>query len=232
MTNKKYKAFISYSHADIKFGRWLQRKIENYKIPKKLREKYPHLPKDLKRSIFRDEEELPSSSALPDNLTHALESSEFLIVIASPYSCSSKWVTKEISYFKQYHGNAQVLAIIKEGEPYAKEGQLEAFPPALIANGAEPIAGDARSFGGRKRAIMKVIAGLLQVDFADLWEREKKEKRKRVLWSGFILGLFILLSFYALSQFQGNIVNEELIKIEKEIGEIEYALNHMVVVEE
>jgi hypothetical protein len=74
--NKKYQAFISYSHADIKFARWLQKKIENYKIPNALREKYPHLPKDLKRSIFRDEEELPTSSALPDNLTGALEDSE------------------------------------------------------------------------------------------------------------------------------------------------------------
>ena len=226
MIDKKYKAFISYSHADIKFGRWLQKKIENYKIPNKLREKYPHLPKDLKRSIFRDEEELSSSATLPNKLIEALDASEFLIVIASPYSTTSKWVNKEIAYFKEHHGNAQVLAIIKEGEPYAKEGQLEAFPPALIANGAEPIAGDARSFGGRKRAVMKVIAGLLQVEFADLWEREKKEKRKRIFLLGVILGLFILLSSYALSQFTGNVVNEELIKIEKNIGKIEYELRH------
>ena len=34
----KYKAFISYSHKDIKFARWLQKSIENYKIPKSLRE--------------------------------------------------------------------------------------------------------------------------------------------------------------------------------------------------
>jgi len=33
--NYKYKAFISYSHTDMKFARWLQKKIENYKIPKK-----------------------------------------------------------------------------------------------------------------------------------------------------------------------------------------------------
>ena len=229
---KKYKAFISYSHADIAFARWLQKSIENYKIPKKLREKYPHLPKDLKRSIFRDEEELPTSSALPINLTKALEESEFLIVIASPYAVNSKWVNKEINHFNNYHKNGKVLAIIKAGEPYAKEGQLEAFPHALTEDKKEPIAGDARSFLGRKRALMKVIAGLLEVDFADLWEREKKESRKRKIWMSSFLTLFIFVSTYALFQFQGNTVNSELVQIKKQIRTIEYELHHTTPIEE
>ncbi len=93
-TNFKYHAFISYSHKDIKFARWLQKSIENYKIPKSLRElknkdgsiKYPNLPKDLKRSIFRDEEELSPSGSLPKRLQEALSLSKKLIVICSPYA--------------------------------------------------------------------------------------------------------------------------------------------------
>jgi len=229
--SKKYRAFISYSHTDIKFARWLQRKIENYKIPKKLRVKYPYLPKSLKRSLFRDEEELPISSLLPESLTHALEESEFLIVIASPYSCSSKWVNREIEYFKNYHNNGQVLAIIKEGEPYAKEGQLEAFPPALLSNGEEPIAGDGRSFWNRKRALMKLIAGLLKVDFSDLWEREKQESKKRAIRLFSFLAIFISIAVYASFQFHGNIIHDELIQIDKKISEIKYELRHTTLIE-
>ena len=68
----KYLAFISYSHKDMSFARWLHKKIENYKIPKSLREKYPNLPKTLARTIFRDEEEL-STGDLPQKLQNALK---------------------------------------------------------------------------------------------------------------------------------------------------------------
>ena len=33
MGEYRYKAFISYSHADEKWARWLQRSLENYKVP-------------------------------------------------------------------------------------------------------------------------------------------------------------------------------------------------------
>ena len=69
MKTKIYKAFISYSHKDKKFAKWLHKKIENYKIPQSLREKYPHLPKNLNRTIFIDDEELPTASTLPNNLS-------------------------------------------------------------------------------------------------------------------------------------------------------------------
>jgi len=56
-TKKHYKAFISYSHEDEEFGSWLHKQLERYKIPKRLREDYPHLPKTL-YPIFRDRYEL------------------------------------------------------------------------------------------------------------------------------------------------------------------------------
>jgi len=56
-TKKHYKAFISYSHDNEEFGAWLHKQLERYKIPKRLREDYPHLPKTL-YPIFRDRYEL------------------------------------------------------------------------------------------------------------------------------------------------------------------------------
>ena len=34
MTNVRYKAFISYSHSDEKWAKWLHRRLEAYKAPK------------------------------------------------------------------------------------------------------------------------------------------------------------------------------------------------------
>ena len=240
-TTYKYKAFISYSHQDKKFGRWLHKEIENYKIPKSLREKYPNLPKDLKRSIFIDDEELPTSDALPNNLSNALKSSELLIVVCSPGASQSYWVDKEIAYFKQYHDEGKVLAVLKEGEPNATyssvyDSTLEAFPKSLRykidANGiateerTEPLAADARKRTNRKKALIKLIAGILKVDFADLWERDKKETRKRRVIYGSLLAMFIAVSIYASVQFLGEQGNKELEQITHKIVTIEYSIRH------
>ena len=43
----KYRAFISYSHQNEKFGKWLHKSLEKYKIPKELRKEYSDLPDKL-----------------------------------------------------------------------------------------------------------------------------------------------------------------------------------------
>ncbi len=246
-TTYKYKAFISYSHQDQKFAKWLHKKIENYKIPKSLREKYPNLPKDLKRTIFLDDEELPTASALPDNLSHALESSELLIVICSPSATQSYWVDKEIVYFKQFHGAEKVLAILKEGEPNTSystvyDNEVEAFPKALRyklnENGefteerTESLAADARNRKNRNKALIKLIAGILKVDFSDLRERDKKERRKRRTIIGLIFTLFVSLSIYASVQLLGEQGNKELEQIKTRIATLEYIVRHHELSEE
>ena len=36
MTGFRYRAFISYSHADRRWGHWLHRTLEGYRVPRKL----------------------------------------------------------------------------------------------------------------------------------------------------------------------------------------------------
>jgi len=69
---KHYKAFISYSHDNEEFGAWLHKQLERYKIPKRLREDYPHLPKTL-YPIFRDRYELNAGDDLGVEISKALE---------------------------------------------------------------------------------------------------------------------------------------------------------------
>ena len=237
----KYQAFISYSHRDKAFAKWLHKRIENYKIPKSLREKYPNLPKDLKRSLFRDEEELPTASVLGDNLKYALAHSKKLIVICSPHSVASLWVNEEIRYFKELHGEFSVLAIIKSGEPNASsnpnfDDALEAFPlslryevgadGALTSKETEPLAGDARKGADKEMALMKLIAGVLGVDFADLWEREKREARKRNMIRGAIGATIVALGVYFATNSTANSTNIELENLLKNQTTVEYKLRH------
>ncbi len=217
----KYKAFISYSHHDKAFAVWLQREIENYTIPKKLKAKYPHLPENLKRSIFRDDEELASSLVLSKSLEEALDASASLIVLCSPHSVTSKWVAKEIAYFREKYTMRPVYSVVVSGE--AKE----VMPEVL---GSEPLAIEMRQ--GKKIGLMKIIAALLKIPFADLWEREKKEVKKRMVLGGGV-GLFlVILLFYALFQYRAISSNRELEQIHAHMSNIEYALKHHKLSEE
>jgi len=87
---RKYWAFISYSHRDAEWARWLHRSIETYSVPRRLvgRENSSSggiLPRRL-NPVFRDRDELPGASDLGLKIREALQASRFLIVICSPHA--------------------------------------------------------------------------------------------------------------------------------------------------
>ncbi len=214
----RYRAFISYSHKDKAFASWLQRKIERYIVPRALQQKYPHLPKDLKRSIFRDDDELSGGGALTPALKDALKASQKLIVICSEAAANSSWVDKEIRFFKEMHKNGHIIPLIKEGEVQT------VCPKALKEGGFEPLAVDVSQ--GRQKALVKVIAALLDVPFAELWAREKRERRKRAAVWGVMAAFVLILGVYTYVQYSAIASNNQLAEIDKEISHIEYRLRH------
>src|SRR5580704_13217440 len=85
-TALRYRAFLSYSHRDTAWAKWLHRALEGHRIDKDLvgRETaYGPVPKTL-RPIFRDREDFSAGHSLNAQTTAALEASEFLIAICSP----------------------------------------------------------------------------------------------------------------------------------------------------
>ena len=80
----RYYAFISYSHnrSDMKWAKWLQRKLESYRLPSFLLKQMPHLPKRL-RPIFRDQTDL-GITHLEEGIREELRDSRYLIVVCSP----------------------------------------------------------------------------------------------------------------------------------------------------
>ena len=80
-----YYAFISYSHKDEKWAKWLQQKLEHYRLPTVIRkESGKVLPKRI-APVFLDATDL-TVGKLNDNLHRELENSRFLIVTCSPNS--------------------------------------------------------------------------------------------------------------------------------------------------
>ena len=86
---KDYYAFISYSHKDEEWAKWLQHEFENYHLPTTLNA-IPNLPEKF-RPIFRDIDEL-SGGELKPQISAALKSSAYMVIICSPNSAKSPYV--------------------------------------------------------------------------------------------------------------------------------------------
>ena len=186
----KYRAFISYSHADTSWAKWLHRALEGFTIDKDLvgRETATGtIPKSLK-PIFRDREDFTAGHTLTDQTQAALDASAALIVICSPASAKSHYVNEEIRLFKSRHPERPVVPLIVGGKP--GDPELECFPSVLKfkldADGkitgapVDVLAADAREEGdGKSLALAKVVAGLLGVSSDDIFRRAERERRRQ-----------------------------------------------------
>jgi tetratricopeptide (TPR) repeat protein len=213
----KYKAFISYSRKDIKIAQWLFNKLESYTLPSKMRKENSSLPKKLGR-FFKDVDELSAYHELNDKLKESLRNSEFLIVLCSKDSAQSYYVNEEIKYFKSINGEDRVICIIINGEPNATKNEKfddneECYPvnlrfeinrdENLTKIEKNPLAPDIRKGKDSKtKAKIKVIARLLNLEFDDLWEREKRRIIKNRILQSFVVISFIIVSFYGFNKYQ------------------------------
>ncbi len=94
----KYRAFISYSHTDTSWAKWLHGKLEGFPIDKDLvgRETATGaIPKTL-RPIFRDRDDFTAGDTLSEQTLEALDASQALVVICSPASAKSHYVNEEL----------------------------------------------------------------------------------------------------------------------------------------
>jgi tetratricopeptide (TPR) repeat protein len=165
----RYRAFISYSHADTRFAGWLHRKLETWSPPGQTR----------LAPIFIDRAELAAGPDLSAQVREALAGSAALIVVASPTARTSRWVAQEISLFRELHPDRPVLAALLQGEPIA------AFPNPLLNHGGdalEPLAADFRDgHDGKRLALLKIVAGLTAQPLDQLVQRDAQNRQRRVM---------------------------------------------------
>jgi len=206
----RYWAFISYSHGDAKWGDWLHAALETYRVPARLvRNASPEgaVPKRV-FPVFRDREELASSSSLGENIENALRLSRALIVICSPRAAASRWVNEEIKLYKSMGREGRVFCLIVDGEPNAPadSGLLECFPKAVLVRldekgelsdePAEPIAADTRDGkDGKRNALLKLIAGIVGVPYDELRQRERQRQlRRRIRLAALVAAAIVSLT--------------------------------------
>lgn len=205
-----YRAFISYSHADSRWARWVHQRVENYRLPSRLRGtngEFGLLP-DRFGPIFRDREDLSSAGELGPKIQLALADSEALIVLCSPESARSPWVDNEILRFKRLGRGNRIFALILSGEPNSGD-ERECFPQALRfeldADGelstkpAEPVAADVRANkDGKSLARLKLLSGMLGLPLDTLRQREAaRQHRRQFVITSLALLVMLVTSFLA-----------------------------------
>ncbi|MEA3011412.1 MAG: hypothetical protein QOJ91_3104 [Sphingomonadales bacterium] len=191
---RPFRAFVSYSHADVGFAAWLQRRLESYHLPRRLADKLTPLsgePPGRLGPIFRDRADLSAATDLSAAVREGIAASSALVVVASPEAAKSQWVALEIALFRELHPEAPVLVALARGDP------SEALPGALRRGDVEPLCADFRKHGdGRRLAFLKIVAGLADLPLDALIQRDAQRQVRRV--TGVTLGAAILLVIMAL----------------------------------
>jgi tetratricopeptide (TPR) repeat protein len=204
----KYRAFLSYSHRDESWAKWLHAALEGYRIDKDLvgREtRVGRVPETL-RPIFRDRDDFSAGHSLTAQTLAALEASQFLIVVCSPNAAGSPYVNEEIRRFKMLGRAERIIPVIVDGEP--GDGERECFPEALrfklgpdgtlTGEREEPVAADARALSdGKELAKQKLLAGLLGLGLDEIVRRGERARRRRNRFWAALAGVFLMLAVAA-----------------------------------
>lgn len=208
----KYFAFISYKSDDLKEAWSLKKKLDGYKLPTLLCKQYN---KDRKPT---NEAFLDKTNIQPGDLTQELkdnlDNSHYLIVVCSPRSAKSEYVTAEIEHFTRNGRENEMFLFIIESDPANIEAS---FNPAIkeAEKRWSKRDGEKREILGvnikekdvdkmffiyrwpvvgawlqRERAYMQLISRLLNLEFEQLWSYQRIRLVERII--AWLVGLIIV----------------------------------------
>jgi MTH538 TIR-like domain (DUF1863) len=174
----KYAVFISYASEDRREAIRLQRDLERFPVPRKLVGEAGSFGTVSPRigRVFLDRTDLSAAPALTATIVSALGRSEALVVLCSKSAAAAeRWVNREIATYRELHPKGRIFAVIIRDEPPG------CFPSQLLSlGGDEPLAADMRREGdGRREGLLKLVSGILGVDFEQLRRRRAAAQRLR-----------------------------------------------------
>lgn len=145
-SGRSYDAFISYSHSqDRGLSKALQRTIERWGSP---------VPGRRRLRVCRDESNLAADPDLWEAIRNRLDQSRYFVLMASPASARSPWVTKEVMHFVANNEEARqrigivltdgALGWLTDDEPSVAERAIAPEVVSLFAQ--QPLIVDLRDF--------------------------------------------------------------------------------------
>ena len=211
-----YYAFVSYRSSDEKWAKWLQEKIEGYRLPTTIQHENSDLPKSRLRPCFRYHTDIQPNE-LKTELRNKLEQSKYLLVICSPRSAQSQWVGAEIDTFVELGRRDRIIPVIVEGTAYSGDPKTECYNPSLLKHfpHSDNIHEDREILGvniheegsgsaymKRERAVMQIVSRMLNVSFDRIWQRQKRRIIRRAVYAtlGAVLVLAALIAVWVLNQ--------------------------------
>jgi len=203
--NFKYRAFLSYSHANTAIVRKVHERLENFRIDGEIVGRPTPLgpvPPTL-RPIFRDRDDFEAGSSLKDATLVALDEAAAFILLASPQAATSRNVNEEVRLFKSRHPDRPLIPLMADGTP--GDPQNECFPPALrfvvspdgtiTGRPADVLAADLREQGdGFDLAIAKVVARLIGLAPDEVYRRAERERRRQNRVRSAVAAAFVLVA--------------------------------------
>ena len=106
--NYTYYAFISYKREDESWAKWLQDKLEYYKLPSSLNGSEDNDTPQYIRPVFRDITDL-RPGILSERIKEALDQSKYLIALCSPRYSQSVWCDAEIKRFIETNKASNII---------------------------------------------------------------------------------------------------------------------------
>lgn len=201
----KYRAFLSYAHADVAWARWLHGQLEGFRVDEDLVGRQTALgpvPRSL-RPVFRDREDFAAGHELITATTAELDASAALIVLCSPIAAQRPAVHEEVRLFRWRHPQRPVIPVIVAGSfptnfPTSLRFELDA--DGTVSDRPVTFLGpDLRDSGdGRYLGLAKVVAGLTGLDTDLVFRRaERARQRRRRLFAAVALVAFVVVSLLA-----------------------------------
>jgi WD40 repeat protein len=230
----RYAAFISYTSENSRFARRLHRALETYRIPAGIGVVDLAGKPNRIAPVFIDREELPSGH-LGELIEAALRASSALIVVCSRQAVASLWVSKEIAYFITLQRSGRIFAIVADEETDDIDNVAGIFFPEPLLKesaGTDVLAADARAGrDGFQNAMLKLVAGIIQVGLGDLVDRDRRARRQRRILVGAGIGMALFLGATGFGIYDNNAMqqamgtaSEELVRDGQPIEAISLAL--------
>lgn len=192
-----YDAFLSYSHADAAAAAGIQRGL--HRIGRRAGRLHA-------LRVFRDATDLSANPDLWGRVREAMDSARYLVVLLSPRAVTSHWVSREVEYWLDRRGPAQIIFALVGGtlvwdestgrfDPEASDAALPILTRAATL-GAEPLfvdlSGDApwdpaeAGFRDRLTDLAAPIHGRSKYELAgeDLREQRRFRRLRRAAVAG------------------------------------------------